>query len=42
MSGNYGSFADDLATQDDEAEAATEFDAEDPQDTRVAGIIVHE
>ncbi len=40
MSGNY---VNDLATNDDEAsEAATELEAEDPQDTRLAGIIIHD
>jgi hypothetical protein len=46
MSGNYvgfGNYADaeELATNDDALEAA-EVEAEDGQDTRLAGIIVHE
>ena len=37
MSGNY---VNDLATNDEESEAASEFEAEGAEDTRLAGIIV--
>ncbi len=42
MSGNYGNYADDLATNDDETpEATDELEAEDAEQTPMS-IIVHD
>jgi hypothetical protein len=47
MSGNYASFgnyadAEELATNDGLPEDADAFEAEDAQETRLAGIIINE
>ncbi len=42
MSGNYVTFMDDLASNDDAAETADAVEAEGTEDTRLAGIIVND
>jgi hypothetical protein len=41
MSGNYAD-AEELATNDELPEAAEAFDAEQAEETRLAGVIIHD